>query len=57
MKAAQLAPWLTLAAAILAAGMWLGGLQQQTRSNTERISNLESEQHYLHGAITVPRQP
>lgn len=42
MRATDLAPWLTLAAAILAAGMWLGSLQQ-------RVSQLEFESRYYHG--------
>lgn len=41
-KAADLAPWLTLAGAILAAGMWLGALQQ-------RVTQIEFENRYYHG--------
>ena len=45
---AQLLPWLSLGAAILAAGLWLGKLDQ-------RVTTLEKTDTYLHGAITLPR--
>ena len=50
MTPSDLAPWLTIGAAILAAGLWLGRLDQ-------RVASLERTQHYLHGTITVPEAP
>jgi hypothetical protein len=40
--------WISVGAAILAAGLWLGRLDG-------RVAALENEQRYLHGAVTVPR--
>jgi len=57
MKAVDLLPWLSLGAAILAAGLWLGRNDQSDRDMERRITNLEAQQHYLHGTITVPREP
>jgi hypothetical protein len=37
-------PWLTAGAAILAAGMWLGSLQQ-------RVNQIEATQQYYHGVV------
>lgn len=48
MKVGDLANWLTIGAAILGAGLWLGALQQ-------RVKTLEQTQHYLHGDVEVPR--
>ena len=47
MKPSDVGVWITIAAAILAAGMWLGSL------NT-RVTTLEKTQDYLHGPIQVP---
>ena len=44
-----IAPWLSIVAAILAAGMWLGNLAQ-------RVSSLEANQSFLHGDITAERK-
>lgn len=49
MTPSQLAPWLTLAAAVLAAGMWLGRLDQ-------RVAAVEAEQRFLHGTFAVPKE-
>jgi hypothetical protein len=43
----QFKTWLGIGAALLAAGIWLGSLQQ-------RVAQLERTQTYLHGAIHVP---
>lgn len=45
---AQLLPWLSLCAAVLAAGMYVGRLDQ-------RITNLEALTHYMHGSFVIPK--
>lgn len=47
MRAQDLAPWLSLLAAVLGAGIWLGVL-------SNRVTQLEREGQYLHGTIQVP---
>lgn len=47
MTGSQLAPWLTIGAAILAAGMWLGSLQT-------RVTVLEQRDHFLNGSYALP---
>lgn len=44
----QIKTWLSIGAAILAAGIWLGSLQQ-------RVAEIEKKQLYLHGEITLPQ--
>jgi len=43
------ATWITVAAALLAAGLFLGRLDQ-------RVTTLEQQQQYLHGRFTVPKE-
>ena len=50
MKPTDLVTLLTLAAMLLAAGLWLGAL------NT-RVDHLERESQYLHGHVDVPKGP
>lgn len=48
MTPSTLATWMSLGAALLAAGLWLGRLDG-------RVTAVENEQRYLHGTVTVPR--
>lgn len=47
MKPSEVVAWATIAAMLLAGGMFLGRIEQ-------RIRQLESKQLYLHGDIHVP---
>jgi hypothetical protein len=40
--------WATIAAMILAGGIWLGKLQQQ-------VADMEKADYYLHGTVSVPQ--
>lgn len=44
----QMKAWLGVAAALLAAGIWLGSLSQ-------RVSELERKSIYFHGNVVVPQ--
>jgi hypothetical protein len=47
MKPTDAQVWLGIGAMLLAAGMWLGALQQ-------RVKSLEEKQTYVHGDLAVP---
>jgi hypothetical protein len=49
MSTNQAAQWITVAGALVAAGIWLGSLQN-------RVAQLEKDQHYYHGTLTAAQQ-
>lgn len=49
MSASQLVPWLTIGAALIAAGLYIGRLEG-------RIAVVEAQQHYIHGSFSIPKE-
>lgn len=47
MTVKDVATWATIAALILAGGIWLGRLQQE-------VADMEKADYYLHGTVQVP---
>ena len=48
MTPTQIAQWLTIAAMILAGGIWLGKLQQQV---TDQKGRVDQQNVYFHGSV------